>query len=483
MDHTPVEPGSLTTLWDRPRRKHGQSPRRWSIPLTAFIGMFLFIVLALAIVPTAVIVFTTSITSIDSLVEKVIKDTVVSAVKGLSNYLNGISTSTVVFLRSNVARTFLSTQTRGYGNNSEFNYLAIQLVQSTPWMVNLICGQANNVTGEVPSTWYTNHDYPNGTSYLVDVSSTVFYADYSTGDLKLSARFDNETGKLIGLPPQDAGPISSILKYGAGFRMMESGQCEAHWISEIVPDPLFTFAACADPMNVTDVFGHTKRRVPYACSSVTPIAQASRLLKDLSPTPGTRLLLMDADGLLIASNLDITTLTEDGKRFVLAANASDVYISEISQVLSRGSGGSILWFATKDGMVWKVATEKLELRNGRSNFYFTVAIPRADFFAEVEGSIRRGIIISCVASASGLLGALAVAFLIVLPVRKMVNNMSKATHFEFRELEASLKLSRPSIFSELRTLQATFATMVMTFAAALQKQRDRVQSIETSTHC
>ncbi|KAI8800925.1 hypothetical protein BJ742DRAFT_878736 [Cladochytrium replicatum] len=403
--------------------------------------------------------------SIDSMAEKIISDTVNSATGGLSNSLNGISASTLVFLRSIVARTFMSTQTRGYGYNTEFNYLATQLIQSTPGMVNLICGQANNVTGEVPSSWYSDHDYPNGTSYLLE-SSLVYFADYSTGNSSYFAPVDNATGRVVGIPTRNPVPTSLILKNGSGYRLMGSGICEPIWLSEIVQVPHFTFAACAEPMNITDVFGVAKQMITYACGSVTPVSDATKLLVQLTPTRNTRLFLTNAEGSLVVANMNI----------IPAATASDTYIAEISQTVTHQSSQITQTVTTRDGSIWKVATKKLNLRDGNSNFWFTIAIPRDDFFSEVESSIRRGIVISCVSSGLGLLGAFAVTVLIVLPVRRMVYNMSKATKFEFQELEENIKLTRPSMFSELRILQESFADMVKTFATAIQKNRDLADS-------
>ncbi|KAI8810809.1 hypothetical protein BJ742DRAFT_159278 [Cladochytrium replicatum] len=147
---------------------------------------------------------------------------------------------------------------------------------------------------------------------------------------------------------------------------------------------------------------------------------------------------------------------------------------------------------TGDGVLWKVTSRSLNLMNAKSTYVFTIAIPREDFFEKVESSIQRGIfekvessiqrgiLASSNASALGLIGTVGVAILIVTPIRRMVNNMAKATKFEFRELEDSLKLAKPSIFLELQTLQITFATMIGMFATAIQNSR-RLSNANTST--
>ncbi|KAI8799893.1 hypothetical protein BJ742DRAFT_882412 [Cladochytrium replicatum] len=440
------------------------------ISLMTFIGTFILLVLILATVPTAVIVFLTSLSSVDTLAERIIVDTVDRANNELSQILNGISSSTLLFIRSKVARAYLTTHTSGYGYDTDFNFLALQLMNSTPGLVYLACGTASNLTGEVPSSW--NQTYPNGTFYGVDANSNepnAFFFDYENSTNLVSLPLDIDTGDVIG-PPKDNVPAPLILSTGSVYWMIDRKAYGPYWLAEFVDQARFTFAAVSQPMNITNVYGETKLMVPFGCGATMPLLDVTRLLRRLSPTSSSRLFLTNSAKLLIATNIYTRTIAADGRSFVAVVNSADRYISEIGSTQFSVSS-NIQSVTTQDGTRWKVASRHMDLRHGVSDFTLSVAIPRSEFFDSVETSIHRGVVITCIASALGVLVALGVVVLIVAPLKRMVNDMAKATKFEFREVENSLNLVRPSMFHELRALQETFATMVKTFAEAIIRKK------------
>ncbi|KAI8799606.1 hypothetical protein BJ742DRAFT_129241 [Cladochytrium replicatum] len=262
--------------------------------------------------------------------------------------------------------------------------------------------------------------------------------------------------------------------------MLQNQEYGPYWLEEFIgSNPLFSFAAASPPMSVTNVYRETKMTVPFACAATMLVSEATVLLRGLAPTLNTRLYLMNANKLLITTNMNISTVTQDGHHFVSIANATDPYIAEIGSKLNTQTR-DIQSFTTSDGTVWKVANRGLNLKYGQSNFTLSIAIPRKDFFESVETSIHRGITTTIVSSVVGVVLALGVVIMIISPLKRMINNMSKATKFEFSTLEESLKLTRPSIFTELRTLQETFAVMVKTFAEAIQRNKSLMSDRRTT---
>ncbi|KAI8802745.1 hypothetical protein BJ742DRAFT_777925 [Cladochytrium replicatum] len=465
-----------TTLWIEGKEKQSVSASNNSkmprVSLMAFVGTFLLAVLIIATVPTAVIVFTTSLSSVDTLAETIITDVVDRANSELSHILNGISASTLLFASSKPARAFLTSHARGYGRNVDYNYLGLQLLNSTPGLVYIVCAQATNLSGEVPSTW--NQTYQNSTMYGVE-SKHAYYFDYTHPNSVVQLPIDSATGEVIGSLIDKEIPAEIVIENASIFWMLKKKLYGPYWLAEIVDAPRLTFAGVSRPMNVTNIFGETQTTVPFGCAATMLISEAEALLNSLTPTPNTRLYMTNAAMLLIATNKNISTVAEDGYTFqfmstVPIPQAADKYISEMGSIFYAPSQ-EIQSYTSHDGTQWKLATRALILKHGESDFTLSVAIPRKDFFERVESSIQRGIVITIVASVLGLFLALVVVVLIITPIRRMVQNMAKATKFEFSSLEESLKLTRPSIFIELRILQETFAKMVKTFAEAIQRNK------------
>ncbi|KAI8799617.1 hypothetical protein BJ742DRAFT_860691 [Cladochytrium replicatum] len=452
------------------------------VPLMAFVGTFLLAVLIIATVPTSVIVFTTSLSSVDTLADEIIGGVVHQANNELLHILNGISASTLLFINAKAVRSFIPTNTRGYGRNVDFNYIAIQLLNSTQGLIYVGCAPASNLTGEVSPQW--NQPFLNSTMYGVTTMHSVTpgvqlvtanYFDYTNPTFMRALTLDSSTGDPIGPFLNITIPSIAFVKSASVYWMLERKQYGPYWLAEIVnSQPRFTYAATSAPMNVTNIFGETQLTVPYGCAATMLMSDVTALLRGIQPTSNTRIYLTNGENLLIATNTNISTITVDFKRFIPISNATDPYISEIGSIFQTPVD-NIQEHKTQDGTQWMLATRALKLAHEGSTFMLTVAIPRMDFFETVETSIRRGIVITAVTSALGLLLALVVVVLIVTPIKRMINNMAKATKFEFSALEESLKVTRPSIFNELRLLQETFAVMVRTFAEAIQRNKSLVE--------
>ncbi|KAJ3294161.1 hypothetical protein HDU76_006975 [Blyttiomyces sp. JEL0837] len=120
-----------------------------------------------------------------------------------------------------------------------------------------------------------------------------------------------------------------------------------------------------------------------------------------------------------------------------------------------------------DGQQWFINTKYLDRPN---NWVLIVAIPRSDFFADVDNAEKKVLIISVTVAVVGVILTAVASFLALRPLYKLTKAMEALTKMDFSALEGNILKDR-SFISEVRKLQRTFSTMCKAFAAGIRKNK------------
>ncbi|KAJ3185806.1 hypothetical protein HDU85_001174 [Gaertneriomyces sp. JEL0708] len=223
----------------------------------------------------------------------------------------------------------------------------------------------------------------------------------------------------------------------------------------------------------------------YACGFSFNVEQAlTPLMKTLRPTTNSKIFLMErATGYLIASDTPGSTyetldaLLNQYKRFqphqstdaetAAVGTALRDYFDGYSNIPS--STTEITRFEQKiNSKKWIINLESVAA--DPSEWILVVAMPRADFFGNVDKTRKTSV---GIAAGIGVLGAVLSAilsFIVLRPLARLAHSMKQLTKFDFSSLEGGALDARSHIL-EIRKLQQTFSTMVNAFAAGIRKNK------------
>ncbi|KAJ3006815.1 hypothetical protein HKX48_009456 [Thoreauomyces humboldtii] len=111
------------------------------------------------------------------------------------------------------------------------------------------------------------------------------------------------------------------------------------------------------------------------------------------------------------------------------------------------------------GEWWYIATQDLHPDTAGTVWQIVFAFPRSGFFAGIDRSITKSVILITCLSVAGLLGALAFSYLITLPLKTLGIRMGEVTKMKFSSLEGNV-LSNRNLIGEIASLENTFQIMV-----------------------
>ncbi|KAI8820022.1 uncharacterized protein EV422DRAFT_95562 [Fimicolochytrium jonesii] len=128
-----------------------------------------------------------------------------------------------------------------------------------------------------------------------------------------------------------------------------------------------------------------------------------------------------------------------------------------------------------DGQAWYIGAQQIKVDDIGGKWTLVIAFPRSDFFASIDRSIIRSIIVMACLAVAGVLATLAVSFAVVYPLHVLGVCMGEATQMKFKFLE-DRNIDKTSAVTEISNLQTAFATMVKAFAAGIRKNASLVSA-------
>ncbi|KAJ3120705.1 hypothetical protein HK098_004391, partial [Nowakowskiella sp. JEL0407] len=437
--------------------KHGL----FSIPLSVVMITLTIGIFSLAIIPTCVIVFEAAQIAADDLSTTIIDGVIVSLTAQILDIFVSVKRANDFLLNSMPMRDAMLTITDNYAQDQyETTYAAFNAYENSPYTQRMLCLQRFNLTGKAPPL-QNGFRILNAVGYLKDDLNKVenIWCDYSNLTSSVTGIYDLSQRKIVEYTQNLANGFRPMWETGFIYRKINFCGNNGTWVAESVfASGWFSYARCAKEINGT---------VPYVCGSAFDTAKIPVAFQNVAPSTESRVLLVGLRGEVIATNLNSTLFpTIKNNSFVLARNFDDAVVRDISDEISpRGDWSEVLAlsinantvkikntmkyqreFVLSDGRKWMCVVSRVQFETPEI-FYLVIAIPRSDFFGLVDLSIRKGISLSSVFSALGILVGFSIAVGLLVPLWRLKRNIEAVTEFDFSAL-ASSGLEENSVFTE-----------------------------------
>ncbi|KAJ1533504.1 hypothetical protein HK096_005159, partial [Nowakowskiella sp. JEL0078] len=427
--------GELAEGADKVRNKNAPKTRRsFAIPFGSIMFIITVFIFSLAIIPTCIIVFGAS-NSVTTDLSK--KSVIINLSKQLSEMFIYYKSAADAMAGHDSTLRVMGNLSSGYGNHDDINRAALMILRTFS-MLDICCIQRNNINANSPVMppgikLYPFYQWHNLCGATIQTQQHVFRELKFVNDVK----------------PYDYLIPSFVENSFMAKKLSNCAGSTGNWNSEIVFGvPFFTYVNCAP-----DFDGVIYKNSPYTCGTAfITTTTIPKILKDLTPTDNSRLILSDSTGSVISANLNNTIYANillDAKgnpiSYVKLNQYSDSVTNDLVNLISPdhsysqfdeqgvdGSKLSVSDFTTTiskeyklvDGTIWITSIIKLQFET-QDKFYLLLFIPRADFFGKVDSSISNGIIFSSLFTSLGVLVGILVTIGILIPLKKLQNDMKK----------------------------------------------------------
>ncbi|KAJ3317401.1 hypothetical protein HDU76_001195 [Blyttiomyces sp. JEL0837] len=320
---------------------------------------------------------------------------------------------------------------------------------------------------------YKIRDYPN----------TAMWVDWSTNGFLVESKFNESTGNYMTPDMPYPIPWNYVLLNTELFKSMFTRP------TDTTPEYSWTYnqgVMIASVSRSTLDPTISKTHPIYACSIGFETNSAlGTLFESIKVTANSKLFMIDSiTGTLLANSVpnSIYWVNEtDIYKSVTSwtpTTSNDTLLNKIGQTILNMYGnysrvpynnGQTVTVQTSigDGQQWFINTKYLVRPN---NWLLVVAIPRNDFFSNIDAAAKKVLIISVTVGVVGVVLVAVASFLALRPLYKLTKAMELLTKMDFSALEGNILKDR-SLISEVRKLQVTFSTMCKAFAAGIRKNK------------
>ncbi|KAI8814399.1 hypothetical protein BJ742DRAFT_766199 [Cladochytrium replicatum] len=460
------------------------------IPFVIAMPTVLVCALAAGIIPAIVIILNTAQSSVNDLTSQIIVVTALSGMTRWVQYMQAIMTATSVFTDSPVISSFMTAKVRGFQNDPNVNLYGLNYYNNIGGNIS-----RQNITGELESL-PADPTLRNATQFAIYNSTTVCYIDYSATYAQC-INVNTTTGVAYGSSFKNPFINFGDPAYqaaGGQYRVLETCPRTGRW--QAIQNggvPRFTHARCA----TKDAGG----RSAYVC--LTGFFQDRSVLTSVSPVGISRIFLLANEFQLAAANVpvELRTSNPNSTALVNATASNDTVIAELSTNLVALYGGGVSKFIpisinstnsfsilssnivpfklqSDNNEEWATIALKVQLTVGEQ-FGLVVAMPKSQFIGAIESSKARGTVSAAISASVGALLGIALTIYAVQPLKRIIQDMGKATNFDFSMLSSG-KFDESGVFSEVRQLQKTFNTMMKAFAGSIKQNREMNSKMRTT---
>ncbi|KAJ3281324.1 hypothetical protein HK104_000087 [Borealophlyctis nickersoniae] len=467
--------------------KQSEVKRFLQLPLVLVQLALLAIILLLVVAPSSFIFIKNAHDTIDDTAAVIVNITTNKAADDIRNVLTNFRVlaedfgdrTSIVNVVTNRTTVMLSLV------GSPWMKEYISALNMYPQVASLIC-----LAAETPDA-KANRKYPytpNVTQFGLDkysVQSTGFYSFYPLDYPNGTRALKNASGTML---PMDPIPMFGANKYNLtifqSYAMLTSPTPEnkgnGSWHLMFVPGYNILYMDYSTNFYDDPTTPTAPSHRCQAGSFVDAVLNA--FLKGAVPSDQSVIFIFDSrlNGSMISSSVKGSVMDVKGQGTFVVNAAPNLTVSQVGRFLrstfkndwttmpQHTSFGAIL----EDGREWYIGTR--ELRPDYLNVWqVVVAVPREDFFGEIDKSISKSAIIIAVLSVVGLLLIGVVSFGFTLPLKTLGVRMSEVTQMKFSALEQG-RLNRRSVIKEIANLEDTFHIMVKAFASGIKKNADLV---------
>ncbi|KAJ3129456.1 Nuclear elongation and deformation protein 1 [Nowakowskiella sp. JEL0407] len=492
-DKLPIN--ELTKYGDGKQTKKGKLP---GMPFIVFMLFILIAVLCGSIIPTCALVFSTSTQTIDHLTTQISLSTIKSSVDKLNRMLSGVANGLEMFMSNAELENMMLRETTGYEFHPNLTISAFKTLEKLPTALSINCFQKENLTGQIPLSAKTPDmaNYRNMTLIMFmnnpklenpapdapPPGTWVTFGDYSNSSYVFMEMVDPLTGQQSGPRFEIVGrvvhPTKAAWYYGNMVSFIDDPRGKPIWSTEIaLDDTFFSYIRAGH-----DRYGiYNQSAMPFFCA--IPMRANKAIFNDITPTQSSRIFVIGNSKKLVLSNQNIKLTDSTNFDFVNVVDAPDPIIAELGRMVMTQYNGDIktstpisLQAVTLNSSTTDLSLiQELQLTSDANErwmtsfipldfgtddrFVLVLAIPRREYFGDIDGAMRFGAIISGVVAAIGCIISGILFLVITTPLRNIGRDMERVAQFDFSSL-ANGFFVEDNFFLEIRNLERHFNNMV-----------------------
>ncbi|KAJ3099243.1 hypothetical protein HDU96_010767 [Phlyctochytrium bullatum] len=479
------------------------------VPIAVLITFIVLVALGAVAAPLGAILGTTSQNSVNTLSNTVINQAADLIFVQVQDKLLQPKRMLQVLLQDNTLERAMLTNFNNLRNETALYTLMNNMILTEDFLSGVSCVTYPNIFGRSPDGPYgPNLTFVSG--YRLDGEIWSFWMDWSTNGILLKALYNPDSGNW------DKG-VTAAYNFPWNFVLLNTAFTQYMFTNPNLTTPWYSWTynygvAVASVSQLRKIPRISQRVPSLSCSfGFETEAATGKLFRDLKVTPNSKLFMIEAISESMLGNSVPNTLywvnETDPLKTVTQWNVSttnDTLVRSIGSQIKSFYGGSFTgiprknssnlieitvngerWFAnTVNPSPHPLLTIFQRFLNEPDNWLLIVAIPRKDFFGDIDEANRRVIAICVSVAIVGVALVAVISYLALLPLSKLIKAMESLTKLDFSALEGNILNDRSNVL-EVRKLQITFAIMCKAFASGIRKNKALVTGnagTKTSSH-
>ncbi|KAJ3279544.1 hypothetical protein HK104_001380 [Borealophlyctis nickersoniae] len=426
---------------------------------------------------------------VGDLSDKVIVDTVSIVTKSVKTLLSNADDFTDAVSKSLLVRNVLTTEYMDLEHQPLIiNFFFNMLVRNQDF-TNLMCLTYHNLSGQVPADWWATNKYYNMTTIMLSVNPTAtrpftdygsLFVDYrSPGTWKYFMDYNNPGYMRPGTVPFQQENVTTLSLQPAYQHLMSANPTNVTQYNTTVYNGLSGLLA------TRNVWIPGRDLPAYMCASSSYLSNLESFLINSKPTPNSVLFVYELRlqrliGVAAANaTVNATAVsTKTGYPRYSPLDTPHAPTAAVAQAVAGLYGGLgqvpynngtvVMTSAEVNGEEWFINTVYLVVPP--QDWVLVIAMPRKDFFAQIDKAQKAAIIVAIVCAMMGAITVTLATLGALRPLHQLADSMQQLTKFDFSSLEGGV-LDNRSIIREIRHVQDTFSAMVNAFSVSIKKNR------------
>ncbi|KAI8841731.1 hypothetical protein BC829DRAFT_402055 [Chytridium lagenaria] len=443
-DSTAIPIDQLAAEAKKEEQKHVLPP----VPIAVLITAIVVIALGAVAAPLGAILGTSSQTSVDSLSSSVLSQAVDLVFVQVQESIYQPKRMLGVLMEDKTLENAMLTNFNNLVNETQLYFLMYNMIMSSPFLSGVSCAGGG--------------------------ANIALWADWSTNGFLVQSPYNPATKRYdLAIKRSYDFPWNVVLLNAAFYQyMMTNPNLTTPWYSWT-----YNFGVAIASVSQMKFIRSVKADGPvYSCSFGFETEGAmGELFKRLEVTRNTKLFLLDSvSESLLANNVPYTlysvnytdplktvtqftvSTTNDTTLKSIGTKIRSIY-GNFTKIPNRNQTTTLQ--TDVDGQQWLISTRYLTEPN---DWLLVVAIPRSDFFGEIDAATRRVLAICISIAVIGIGFVALISFFALQPLGKLAKAMESLTKLDFSALEGNILNERSGV-TEVRRLQA--------FASGIRKNK------------
>ncbi|KAJ3096874.1 hypothetical protein HDU97_005472 [Phlyctochytrium planicorne] len=454
------------------------------VPIAVLITAIVLVALGAVAAPLGAILGLTSQNTIDNLSGSVLQQALDLIFVQVQEALLQPKRMLSVLMDDKGLENAMLTNFRNLQNETGLYFLMYNMIMTSSFLSGVSCVTYPNLFGKSPDGPFGPNTTFASVYRLAGGGNTALWTDWTTNGMLYQATYNPTTNKYdkdfkVPYP----FPWNYVLVNTAFYQYMFSNAS--------FRDPWYSWTynggvAISSVSQMKFYDSISTQHPSFSCSfGFENEAAMGTLFTQLKVTPNTKLFMIDSvtESLLANSvpstlfSVNWTDPLQSVTQFTVSTT-NDTNVKNIGLKIRDMYGGKFTRIPVQKTTIniqTDVNGEKylisLRFLNEPSNWLLIVAIPRSDFFGDIDAASKKVIAICVSIAVLGIALIALVSFFALRPLSKLSSAMESLTKLDFSALEGGNLLTERSSVLEIRKLQLTFAIMCKAFASGIRKNK------------